>query len=54
MLVLTRKRGQRIRIGEDVEIVILKSSTGKVSVGIVAPEEKKVLRGELVGKPKAA
>ena len=51
MLVLSRKKGEVIRIGEDVVITILESDTGRVKVGIKAPPEVKVLRGELKTKP---
>jgi carbon storage regulator CsrA len=47
MLVLTRKTAERIHIG-DVVVVILHASHGRVSVGIEAPRETKVLRGEVV------
>jgi len=47
MLVLSRKPGERFFIGEDVEIVILDVEGGNVKVGIRAPREVLVLRGEL-------
>ncbi|QDT41089.1 hypothetical protein Pan241w_11480 [Gimesia alba] len=48
MLVLERKVDQRIRIGNDVELVIIKTSRGAVKIGIAAPDEVKIVRGELV------
>ncbi len=51
MLVLSRKKGEAIRIGDDVVITILESDTGRVKVGIDAPPEVKVLRAELKTKP---
>ena len=51
MLVLSRKKGEVIRIGDDVVITILESDAGRVKVGIEAPPEVKVLRGELKTKP---
>ena len=39
MLVLSRKKGEAIRIGDDVVITILESDTGRVKVGIDAPPE---------------
>lgn len=47
MLVLTRKPTETIRIGRDIEIRIVRVSGGRVKVGVVAPKETKVLRGEL-------
>lgn len=52
MLNLTRKDGEVIAIGNDIRIIILESRTGRVRVGIEAPEGVKVLRGELA--PSAA
>lgn len=51
MLVLSRKKGEVIRIGDDVVITILESDTGRVKVGIDAPPEVKVLRAELKTRP---
>jgi carbon storage regulator len=47
MLVLTRKEGERIKIGPDVIITIVRIKGGGVRVGIEAPPEVKVVRGEL-------
>jgi carbon storage regulator CsrA len=50
MLVLTRREGERIVIGEGIEIVIVKTKGGAVKIGIEAPAEVKVLRSELADK----
>lgn len=47
MLVLSRKVGQEIRIGDNVTIVVNKVSGNRVSIGIVAPMEVPVVRGEI-------
>lgn len=47
MLILTRKAGQGFLIGDDIEITITEVSADKVRVGINAPKNIKVLRGEL-------
>ena len=47
MLVLSRKQKQQIRIGEDVVVTILQIKGGSVRVGIEAPREVHVMRGEL-------
>jgi carbon storage regulator len=47
MLVLTRKAGEGIFIGEDVKVTILESQDGKVRVGIEAPMERKIYRQEV-------
>ncbi|QEG20711.1 carbon storage regulator [Mariniblastus fucicola] len=47
MLVLSRKKNESIVIGENVRIEILKVSGNTVRIGIQAPRDVKVLRGEL-------
>jgi carbon storage regulator len=48
MLVLTRKSGQKIIIGDNIEIVIIKVSGDQVSVGIEAPRTLSIYREELI------
>lgn len=48
MLILTRKEGESILIGEGVEIKILEISQGTVKIGIEAPKNVKVIRKELL------
>jgi carbon storage regulator len=48
MLVLSRKEGERIVIGENITLVISKVSGNRVTIGIEAPRDVKVARGELV------
>jgi len=48
VLVLTRRAGQRIRIGEDVTVVVVGiDGAGQVRLGIEAPRSTQVLREEL-------
>jgi carbon storage regulator len=47
MLVLSRKEGQELLVGDDVRIVVTRISGSRVTLGILAPEEVRVLRGEL-------
>lgn len=48
MLVLTRKTEQKIRIGKDIVITILKVQGDHVSIGIEAPKELQIVREELL------
>ncbi len=48
MLVLTRKQGETIQIGRDVEITVVRLKNNQVRIGVQAPEATTVLRGELV------
>ncbi len=47
MLVLQRRKGQSILIGENIEIKILRHSEGNTHIGIKAPAEIKIFREEL-------
>ncbi len=47
MLVLTRKVGERIKIGEDITITVLEVKGNKVKLGIEAPGSYRILRAEL-------
>ncbi|MEM1415835.1 MAG: carbon storage regulator [Myxococcota bacterium] len=50
MLTLTRRLGERIVIGAEVEIEVVQISGGRVRLGIRAPRSLPVYRGELVDK----
>ncbi|WP_240490326.1 carbon storage regulator [Planctopirus hydrillae] len=54
MLVLTRKRNETIQIGQDIVIRVIHTSTGAVKIGIEAPREVSVVRGELAQQRLAA
>jgi len=47
MLVLSRKVGERIVIGDNITLVISKVNGNRVTIGIEAPRDVKVVRGEL-------
>jgi carbon storage regulator len=47
MLVLTRKVGEEIVIGDDIRITVLASRGDKVRIGISAPKEVVVDRQEI-------
>ena len=48
MLVLSRKVGESLRIGEDIELVILDVNRGQVRIGIEAPKTTNIVRSELL------
>ena len=48
MLVLSRKTNETIKIGDDIEIRILEAKGDTVRIGIEAPRNVDILRGELV------
>lgn len=47
MLIVTRRKGQRIVLGPDIEIVVTDISRSGVKIGIVAPTSLTILRGEV-------
>lgn len=51
MLVLSRKETQTIKIGDDIEVTLVRVCGDRVRVGIQAPPEMLILRGELEQKP---
>lgn len=48
MLVLSRKVDEKIRIGGDVVLTIVKIDRNKVRIGIEAPKDVSIVRGELI------
>ena len=48
MLVLTRKIGESIMIGEEIGVRVLAIRGGQVSLGFTAPESIRILREEVV------
>ena len=47
MLVLSRRRGERIRIGEHIEVVVTEMRRGFVRLGIAAPPGVPIVREEV-------
>ena len=47
MLVLSRKKGESIMIGDDIAIIILEITPTVVRIGIQAPPDVRILRSEL-------
>lgn len=50
MLVVSRKRDERLKIGDDIEIIVTRISEGQVRLGIKAPPDTKIVRQELLEK----
>lgn len=53
MLVLTRSEGQRLFIGDDVIITVVRIGDGNVRIGIDAPRDTNIVREEVVLKDAA-
>ena len=47
MLVLTRRAGESITIGDDIIVTVISASGGQVRLGITAPRSVQVLREEI-------
>ena len=52
MLVLTRKVGESIQIGENVRLTVLETQGKNVKLGIIAPRDVAVHREEIYEKIK--
>ena len=53
MLVLTRKLQERIHIGENITITLVRIQGNTVRIGIEAPGDVRVVRGEVVARDAA-
>jgi len=53
MLVLSRKTGERIHIGNDVFVEVRRVAGNRVTLAISAPRSVRVLRGELLDAARA-
>jgi carbon storage regulator len=51
MLVLSRKEGEKIVIGEGVVLTINRIAGNRVAIGIEAPRDVRIVRGELAPLP---
>ncbi len=47
MLVLSRKEDQTIFIGDNIKLTVVKMQGNSVRIGIEAPHDVRILRGEL-------
>ncbi|MDD0824921.1 carbon storage regulator CsrA [Mannheimia sp. AT1] len=54
MLILTRKIGEVLLVGDDVEITVLSIRGNQVKLGVNAPKEISVHRQEIYDKIKAS
>lgn len=52
MLIISRKKGESLLIGDDIEITVEKIDTSSVKISIKAPKEKVILRKEVYEKVK--
>jgi carbon storage regulator len=48
MLVLTRRLGQQVQLGDDIRLTVVRITDGSVRIGIEAPESMSVMRQELL------
>jgi len=52
MLLLSRKVGEAIYIGKDIQVVVKEIRGGRAMIGIVAPKDVLILREEIAGELK--
>jgi carbon storage regulator len=48
MLVLARRPGESITIGEDIVVTVVSAAGGQVKLGITAPQHVRVMRAEIL------
>lgn len=53
MLILQRRPGESLRIGEDIEVTVVAIEGGKIRLAISAPKDVTILRSELIGAQNA-
>ena len=51
MLIVARRKGQRIRIGDNIEVMVVRIGPGVVRIGIAAPKDMSIFRPEITAKP---
>ena len=52
MLVLSRKVGERILIGDNIAVTVVRVGQGMVRIGVEAPEELSIIREEIKDRVK--
>jgi carbon storage regulator len=53
MLLLTRRRGESIQIGDDILVTFIRNNRGEAVIGITAPRDIPVYRSEIAARIKA-
>lgn len=53
MLVLSRKVGEAIQIGDNIEVMVVRIGPGVVRIGVAAPKDMTIFRPEINAKPAA-
>ena len=51
MLILTRRIGEQLLIGNDIKVVVLSIKGNQIRIGIDAPDDVKIMREELLDPP---
>ena len=50
MLILTRKAGEKLQIGDDITVTVTRVDKHCVKIGIEAPADVSIMRGELLAE----
>lgn len=54
MLILTRRHGESVRIGDDITVTVVELTGNQIRLGIAAPKDVLILREELTQREPAA
>ena len=49
-MILTRRAGEKLKIGDDIEVVVLGVKGNQVRIGVTAPRDTEVHREEIYQK----
>jgi len=50
VLILTRRKNERVFIGDDITLVVLGIENNRIKLGVDAPSELSILREEIAGR----
>jgi carbon storage regulator len=50
MLLLSRRTGETIKIGDDITVTVLNVKGNQIRIGITAPDDVKIMREELLDR----
>ena len=54
MLVLARRIGEMVAVGQDVAVVVVELGGGQVKLAFVAPDSVRIMRAEVASDPTPA
>ncbi|MCG8491683.1 MAG: carbon storage regulator CsrA [Sneathiellales bacterium] len=53
MLILTRRTGESLKVGDDITVTVLGTKGNQIRIGLDAPKSVSIVREELLGRAKS-